>query len=214
MDFSGITGFFLGITILLFVISILSFFVAISAFKKRKKIGLTINTLVGVIFLLLALLSGTLALSIQGYSALTQEKVAAVVQTEPIGDDRFEATFFFQNNEQQSFELAGNELYVDAHILKWKSIVNILGIHTLYELDRVAGRYSSLDDEQNKPRTIYSLSHKKPLNLFQLRQKYSFLEPLVDAVYGSATYITADQYSVFEIRVSTSGLLIRKVSPR
>jgi hypothetical protein len=212
MGFSGITGFLLGVTILLGVISILSFFVAISALKRRKKLGLTINFFIGVIFLLLSLLTGTFALSIQGYSALTREKVAAVVQTEPIDEQRFRATFFFQNSEQESFEIAGEQLYVDAHILKWKSVVNVLGIHTLYELDRVAGRYSELSDERTNPRTVYSLAQQKPLDMFHLRQKYPMLEPLVDAEYGSATFIDANKPSVFEIRVSTSGLLVRKIS--
>ena len=212
MGFSGITGFLLGVTILLGVISILSFFVAISALKSRKKLGLTINFFIGVIFLLLSLLTGTFVLSIQGYSALTREEVAAVVQTEPIDEQRFRATFFFQNNEQASFEIAGEQLYVDAHILKWKSVVNILGIHTLYELDRVAGRYSNVSDEQTNPRTVYSLAQQKPFDMFELRQKYPMLEQLVDAEYGSATFISANRPSVFEIRVSTSGLLIRKIS--
>lgn len=212
MGFSGITGFLLGVTILLGVISILSFFVAISALKRRKKLGLTINFFIGVIFLLLSLLTGTFVLSIQGYSALTREEVAAVVQTEPIDEQRFRATFFFQNNEQASFEIAGEQLYVDAHILKWKSVVNILGIHTLYELDRVAGRYSNVSDEQTNPRTVYSLAQQKPFDMFELRQKYPMLEQLVDAEYGSATFISANRPSVFEIRVSTSGLLIRKIS--
>lgn len=212
MEITGITGFLLGVTILLGVISILSFFVAISAFKRRKKLGSTLNFLFGVIFLLSAMLTGTLALSIQGYRALTREEVAAVVQTEPINDQRFRATFFFQESEQMSFEIVGDQLYVDAHILKWKSIANIFGLHTLYELDRVAGRYSNLTDEQTKPRTVYSLAHQKPLDLFALRMKYPFLEPLVDAEYGSATFIAANRPAVFEVRVSTSGLLIRKIS--
>ncbi|MBD3275425.1 MAG: hypothetical protein GF372_08955 [Candidatus Marinimicrobia bacterium] len=212
MGFSGITGYLLGVTILLGVISILSFFVAISALKRRKKLGLTINFFIGVIFLLFALLTGTFALSIQGYSALTREEVAAVVQTEPIDEKRFRATFFFQNSEQASFEIAGEQLYVDAHILKWKPLVNILGMHTLYELDRVAGRYSNLSDEQTNPRTVYSLAQQKPLDLFELRQKYPVLEPLVDAEYGSATFIAVNTPAVFEIRISTSGLLVRKIS--
>ena len=108
-------------------------------------------------------------------------------------------------------ELAGDDLYVDAHILKWKPIVNILGMHTDYELDRVAGRYADIADERTKARTIFPLTHEKPLNMFSLRQRYRFLEPLVDAEYGSASFVTADRPAELELRISTTGLLIRTV---
>ena len=107
--------------------------------------------------------------------------------------------------------IAGDELYVDAHILKWKPLANFLGLHTSYELDRVAGRYLKLEDEQTKARTVFFLSQKKPIDIFNLRRRYTLFRPLLDAEYGSATFIAADQAAEFEVRVSTTGLLIRKV---
>ena len=100
---------------------------------------------------------------------------------------------------------------MDAHILKWKPIVNILGLHTAYELDRVAGRYMDLKEEQESIRTIFLLSRDKPVDMFTLRQRYSLLRPLLDAEYGSASFINSEKPAHFEIRVSTTGLLIRKV---
>jgi len=100
---------------------------------------------------------------------------------------------------------------VDAHILKWKPVANFFGLHTTYELDRVAGRYIRLEDERSKSRTVFSLSRSKPLDMFYLRGRYALLKPLLDAEYGSATFIPAKESSEVEVRVSTSGLLVRKV---
>jgi len=47
--------------------------------------------------------------------------------------------------------------------------------------------------------------------MFNLRLRYSLLKPMVDAQYGSATFIPAKEFTELEIRVSTTGLLIRKV---
>jgi hypothetical protein len=107
------------------------------------------------------------------------------------------------------FELDGDELYVDAHILKWKSIANLFGLHTVYELDRVAGRYSQIEEETSKNRTVYSLSKEKMINIFDLRVEYELLSFLLDAEYGSATFINVRKSSKFKIMVSTTGLLIR-----
>jgi hypothetical protein len=112
--------------------------------------------------------------------------------------------------------LSGDELYVDAHILKWKPIANLLGLHTQYELDRVAGRYRRLEDEIGRERAVFSLGRAKPLDMFSLRRRYAFLEPLLDVEYGSASFVPADRSTEWELRVSTSGLLFRPsaASPR
>jgi hypothetical protein len=145
----------------------------------------------------------------QGYRALTREDVAAEVHLEPAGRQAFIARFVFPDGRQATHRLAGDQLYIDAHILKWKPVANVLGLHTAYELDRVAGRYASLDDEQSKPRTVHSLATNKALDLFDLRQKYTPLAFLVDAEYGSATFIDVKSPAVVELRVSTTGLLVR-----
>jgi hypothetical protein len=49
------------------------------------------------------------------------------------------------------------------------------------------------------------------MDMFNLRQRYPLLRPLLDAEYGSASFISSDKPAYFEIRVSTTGLLIRKV---
>jgi len=50
--------------------------------------------------------------------------------------------------------------------------------------------------------------------MFSLRQRYRFLEPIVDAEYGSASFVTADRPAELELRISTTGLLIRKVQTK
>ncbi len=179
--------------------------------KKKHFAKSSVTFLVGIIFLLFMLLTGFLSVSTYGYKALTREELIAVVETRPAGSQTFEAIFYFPDKSNATFILAGDELYVDAHILKWKPVANLIGIHTLYELDRVAGRYTDLGDEQTGMRTVYSLAQDKPLNLFNLRRQYQVLKPLVDAQYGSATFIMAEARQQYELRVSTTGLLIRRV---
>jgi len=62
----------------------------------------------------------------QGYRALTQEQVAATIETYPAGPGAFKARFSFPEGPDTSFVLAGDEIYVDAHMLKWTSLGTIL----------------------------------------------------------------------------------------
>lgn len=171
------------------------------------------RTVFGLLLLALGALAATIALGTHGYIALTREELAATLLVQPVGPQRFNATVRFPDLREVKFELAGDEVYVDAQILKWKPLANVLGLHTAYELDRIAGRYRSIDDERTAPRSVFALARDKPVDLFDLRKRYTFLAPLLDAEYGSASYLEVSRPTEIELRVSTSGLMMREVTP-
>jgi hypothetical protein len=184
-----------------------------AALRRRRPVRTSARLLLALVFFAAGAACSAIAVGIRGYRALTHEEVAAVVRTEPLGAQRFQAQFLFPDGSIATYTLAGDELYVDAHILKWQPWVNVLGLNTAYELDRVAGRYHDLAQEQQQPRTVYSLAPERRVNLFNLRRRYALLRPLLDAEYGSATFAAADSPAQYEVRVSTTGLLIRKLEP-
>jgi len=182
------------------------------ALMRARPLRFALRTLSGLLLLSLGALAGTVAIGTQGYRALTREDLAARLTVRPAGAQRFAVTVRFPDGRQAAFDLAGDEIYVDAHILKWKPLANVLGLHTAYELDRVAGRYQSIEQERSALRTVHSLAQDKPLDLFRLRQRYAFLGTLLDAEYGSATFVSVTRPAELELRVSTSGLLLRDAS--
>jgi hypothetical protein len=184
---------------------------AMAAHRRHRAVRLGFSVVSTSLLVLLCIAFATLTLGTAGYRALTREVTAAVVRVEPLGPQRFRAHFEFPTGRMASFELAGDELYVDARILKWKSFANLIGLHTEYELDRVSGRYIDMRDERMRARTVYRLVHERPIDVFQLARKHTQFRPFVDAEYGSATFVHADRGALFEVRVSTSGLLIREV---
>ena len=186
---------------------------AFAALWRRRLVRMTLRLLLAIVFIALSLAFGATGLGIQGYRALTREEVAVTVQTQPLGAKRFRAQFRFPDGRETTYVLAGDELYVDARILKWRPWVNILGLHTTYQLDRVSGRYADLVQEQQQPRTVFSVIPERPVDLFSLRQRYAALGSLLDAEYGSATFAAVDVPAQYEVRVSTTGLLIRRIEP-
>jgi hypothetical protein len=188
---------------------ILFLFAFIAAIRKRKVLGAVRNFTFTFLMLVLALLFATITVSLKGYQALTHEELAATVEIMPVSEQKFVAHFTFPDNTESEFVLAGDELYVDAHILKWKSFANLFGLHTFYELDRVAGRYSEIEEETSKDRTVFSLGKEKMVNIFDLRLEYELLSFLLDAEYGSASFVNVSNSAKFNIMVSTTGLLIR-----
>lgn len=198
------------------LVAMLLFYIGGTSWKLRRRVGGLVTLLTGAVVLLLSTLLAVISVGVRGYTAFTAEQVAATIKTEPIGPHRFRATVTLPDRSLHMFDLAGDAVYVDAHVLKWRPIGTLLGLQTAYELDRIAGRYQALSDEQQLERTVYSLAHKKPFDAFDLSKRYWILRPFVDAEYGSATFIgaTAPGGATYEIRVSTTGLLVRSSGTR
>ena len=181
---------------------------------RFKPLRFALRTVGGLLLLALGGVAGTISIGIQGYRAFTREDVAARILVQPAGPQRFNATFRFPDGRKETYVLAGDEIYVDAHILKWHPRANLIGLHTSYELDRVAGRYHALKEERSSARTVHALAREKPVDLYGLRRRYPFLAPVLDAEYGSASFVPVTRPAEFELRVSTTGLLIREAKNR
>jgi hypothetical protein len=186
----------------------------IGALVRRRPMRFTVRVLAGLLLLSLGTLAGVVASGTQGYRALTREDVVAHVVVLPQGAQRFKATLRYRDGGEQTFALAGDEIYIDAHIIKWKPPANLFGLHTAYELDRVGGRYREIEQERTAPRTVHALAHDRLVDLFGLRQRYAVLSALFDAEYGSATFVPVTRPALLEVRVSTSGLLVREADAR
>src|SRR5438874_13553344 len=144
---------------------------AVRAVRVRHWLGGTLRGLVALLLLALAALAATVTVGLQGYRALTFEEVAATVRTEPLAPQRFRATITLPDHRLAMYELAGDAFYMDAHILKWHPWANLLGLHTVYELDRVAGRYNAVAEERTQPHTAYELGLSKPVDLYSIARR-------------------------------------------
>ena len=89
----------------------------------------------------------------QGMRALTNEETAARIKVVPTGPQRYDATLTFPDGRVETYDLAGDDIYIDGHIVKWTPLANMLGLHTSYRLDRIAGRYRALEQENTARRT-------------------------------------------------------------
>jgi hypothetical protein len=184
----------------------------VAALRSRRWAGGGLRGLAGLLFLALAALAAAITVGLREYQALTLEVLAATVTTQPVGPQRFRAMILLPDKRMAMYDLAGDAFYMDAHILKWHPWVNLLGLHTSYELDRVAGRYNAVSDERTRPHTAYELARPAWIDLFSIARR-QVLGPLVDAEYGSAAFVTGTRPARYEVRVSTTGLLMRPLLP-
>jgi len=180
------------------------------AIKNKRFFGWFNRHLFALLLLSSSALFALMGLSISAYKSLTNEQLAAKIHLEKLAEQNYLASFDNGNGIAKQFQILGDQFYIDAKIIKWQYLSNILGFKTIYQLDRLGGRYIDIAQEQSRARSLYKLEEKQSFDLFDLQKRFVILQKLVDAKYGSASYIEAKDDTDYFVYVSTTGLLIRE----
>ena len=192
------------------IVGVIVVVAGVFALLRARPLRFVSRTLLGALLLCAGALALAVSFGIQGYRALIDEQPAGRVFVKKTAPQRFSARFVFPDGREATYDIAGDEIQVDAHILKWKPIANLIGLRTVYELDRIGGRYRSVEQERSAARSVHPLAPTRVVDLFDLRQRYVFLAPLLDAEYGSASYVPVDADVELQVSVAPSGVVLRR----
>lgn len=165
--------------------------------------------LLGLVFLILPVCIGLVAGNMVTYTRLTHEQRALKAEFTKTGEHQFDAVLTYPQGEVQRVTLRGDEWQVDARIVKWKPLANIIGFDAAYRLERISGRYSEIADERSAPHTVYPLSQSSRVDVWSLVRRISSWVPWIDALYGSAVYVPMADKASFAVMVTQSGLIVR-----
>jgi len=196
--------------------AILALLLAISAVRlmrnwqfRKGSVYLVGAALVGT----LGAIGGMLAASLHTYSRLTYEEEAARAVLRELGPQRYELLLVrTRGGPSERYELRGDEWQIDARVMKWGPMGNLIGLDTIYRFERLSGRYANHDQERKGPRTVFPLAQDGALDFWQLLKKYHDYLPLADALYGSAAYVPMADGAQYAVSVSPTGLLIRPLN--
>ena len=147
------------------------------------------------------------------YQRLSYETPVARIHFTQQSPQNFLVTLKQHDGQTRQFDLRGDEWQLDARILRWHGLANVLGLDAQYRLHRLSGRYQRLEQARAAPPSVYDISEPPPLDVWQLAAQYGdWLNWLVDAAYGSAVYLPMSDDAEYEIQLSQSGLLARPVN--
>jgi len=191
---------------------ILFLLAAIRRLRRRKVLGGVLNGATALVLILLSACAALIAVNLRTYQRLSFEQPAGELQLTRGGEREFNAILTYPSGERANFALRGDEWQVDARVLKWHALANILGFDTAYRLERISGRYARIEDERAQARTVYSLNPPERIDLWDLVHSYHSWMPWIDAFYGSATFLPMADGALYEIKVSQSGLIARPLN--
>jgi len=169
----------------------------------------------GIIFLALSVLLVLISLDLYSYKQLSKEQTIASISFTKLAPQSYQTSIVDSSGMEQTFILSGDLWQLDARIIKWNTFISSMGVSPGYRLDRISGRYYSLEQEQTAPRTVYKLEHHSSfLDVWGWLREHDTRSAIVDASYGSATYLPMEDGALFSVSLSSTGLLSRPLNDR
>lgn len=172
-----------------------------------------------------AVIAALTGLNLQTYSRLTYERPVATIATRQLGPQYFEATVTQPAASEDAqpvrgvYPLHGDQWRIEAQVLKWRPWANVLGLDTQYRLDRLSGRYESIDQEINAERSVHALATDPQtgvekslpwkISAWDMARKYRRYVDAVDTLYGGGAYMPMADGAVYEVWITQSGLIAR-----
>ncbi|MFV2004412.1 MAG: cation/multidrug efflux pump [Gammaproteobacteria bacterium] len=172
--------------------------------------------LTGIAFLFLASSSFLLASNLYTYQRLTYEQIIAEISFQQLDTQEYRAEIKALDSDfQQVVDLKGDEWQLDSQVLTWQGMATLLGLDANYRLHRISGRYLDISEEQQKPRSVFSLVKKPAIiedekfDLWAFAHKYQSWLHWVDATYGSAVFLPMTDGARYQVSISRTGLIAR-----
>ncbi len=144
------------------------------------------------------------------YKRLAYEKPIANLTFSKVNQQAYDATLKIGNScDENIYRIFGDEWRIDTQFLKWKSWATLLGLNSMYRIERLSGRYIDIDDENSKQHSAHDLTSHSTINLVELAKKFKNKFPPVDTFYGSSAYKSMQIDILYTVHLTQSGILIR-----
>jgi len=177
--------------------------------RRRRLLRATGSLAFGATSAALATAFVMLFISYLGYHRLTAEELVGIIEFEQYDEEEYTARLMLDGELDRLLTLRGDEWQIDARVITWKPPATILGLDPVYQLDRLSGRYASIDRERSEPRTVHALTDEEAVDLWTLARRFPRFAPGVDAYYGTATFLPMADGARFRITLSRDALIAR-----
>ena len=172
-------------------------------FLAWLKGSFAIALVVGAVYSLFSLLD------VLSYKQLLAEVPIATISIYKKSDQLYDLTLVARGEDEQRFEIHGDQWQLDARLLTWVGPLAAAGQKPLYRLDRLSGRYVSLEQARNSEQSVFSLKQSQYVDLWDLFDKF---DTWIDVNYGSAVYMPMENGAVFSVYLTAKGMNVRPIN--
>ncbi|OGN51047.1 MAG: hypothetical protein A2352_00355 [Caulobacterales bacterium RIFOXYB1_FULL_67_16] len=175
-----------------------------------------------------ASLATLFGMNLQTYERLTYERPVATLSLRQIGPQYYEVELAQPAEDGETaapgvlYPVHGDDWRIEAQVLKWKPWANVMGLDSQYRLDRLSGRYRSVEQELHGERSAYDLAAAASnarngavpfkVEAWDAIRRYRPYVDAADTLYGSAAYMPMADGARYEVWITQSGLVARPVN--
>lgn len=167
--------------------------------KASFAMGLVVCTIVAL-FSLLDVLS---------YKQLLSEAPIATISMYELEPQKFDVTLNSTTGEEWRYVIQGDQWQLDARLLTWVGPIAAMGKKPLYRLDRISGRYLSLEQARAATQSIYGIEQSNVIDVWSVLQS---IPSWIDTNYGSAVFMPMENGAVYSVYLTAKGMNVRPVN--
>jgi len=167
-----------------------------------------LRLIMGLLFFSLFLSLASLGFDLSLYRFFEQNKKIASLQI--IGREANRADVLLISHEDmaerlQRFSITGDMVQLDLRVLIWNDWWVWMGMKPVYRLERISGRYDSIEEARNARYSVYSLdTHDVPMEIWRLLKAVG-PEIGVRAVYGSGNFVPLVDGARYDVYLGSTG---------
>lgn len=158
-------------------------------------------------------LSLGLATAFTAVDRLATETELGTVALTGSGPGVYMATLELGSDGPRHYRLAGDHWQIDLRFLRWRLPARLLGADSVYQLDRLSGRYAEASEMAHAEITAYSLTDTPGRLMWRVATEAGRWLPWVDTEYGTAVFMPMADGARYRIAVTDSGLVARPDNP-
>jgi len=157
----------------------------------------------GILAVASTALSAVVAFNLIHYSTVEEGQVIATLRFSEVAHQEFDVELVDKKNNKHLYRLNGDQWQLDVRLIKVSAWFD--GDLPSYKLDRLSGRYLSLEQENMDQRTAHDLLGKQLVDTWPWFANKKWLG-FIQAKYGTATYMPMAEGAIYQVRLFHDGL--------
>jgi len=172
----------------------------------------------GMVVFLLLIAALLIFSNLNTYQRLTYENDIADVLVRKLAKQKFQLVLIYPSGdaiegEPKYYSVYGDEWQLDTRIIKWKSWANVIGLDSYYQLERLSGRYTNVEQANSVPPSAHQLTgEQRGVSIWKLKNLMKSKLPFLDAYYGQSVFVPMRDGAKYSISLSQTGLVVRPVN--
>ncbi len=196
----------------LVLLAIILTVVSLRVLMGRRWILAWLRGTVSLFAIVISLVLLAVAWDFISYGVISHDKTIATVAVKEVAEREFELTVAIPEGQKQTYTIKGDLWQLDVRVISWGGPLEIIGLEPGFRLDRLSGRYISLEAERNAERTVYDISGVTSItDVWAVVSDNAWL-PWIEAKYGSATYLPMKDGALYAVSLNNQGLFAKPLN--